>query len=229
MSSEYDPSEFVDDDFPAGRKSPPKPAATPFAAGAAPAAMRAPNREEVESKVLDMQQKLAELKREQQDLERERATLEELRRRQNEFTTGRTEMVQSLTRGIALLQDAEFNLRRDAEQMSKSLVGLREALEKIQSVHDETWTAGNLEVELTRALTAVENARMEWNSSRLKFSVLTGESTAAPSAAANPGSPTFADIVQQRSYAELCKLGLALTWPLLVAGLAIFLALLMKK
>lgn len=223
MSSEYDPSEFVDDDFPAGRKSPPKPAA-----GAAPAALRAPNREEVESKVLDMQQKLAELKREQQDLERERATLEELRRRQNEFTTGRTEMVPSLTRGIALLQDAEFNLRRDAEQMSKSLVGLREALEKIQSIHDETWTAGNLEVELTRALTAVENARMEWNSSRLKFSVLSGESTAAPPAA-NPGSPTFSDIVQQRSYAELCKLGLALTWPVLVAGLAIFLALLIKK
>ena len=222
MSSEYDPSEFVDDDFPAGRRSPPKPA------GANPAAVRAPNREEVESKVLDMQQKLAELKREQQDLERERSTLEELRRRQNEFTTGRTEMVQSLTRGIALLQEAEFNLRRDAEQMSKSLVGLREALEKIQSIHDETWTAANLEVELTRALTAVENARMEWNSSRLKFPVLSGESTAAPPSAP-PGPPTFADIVQQRSYAELCKLGLALTWPLLMAGLAIFLALLMKK
>jgi hypothetical protein len=228
MSSEYDPSEFVDDDFPAGRKAPSRPAATPFAAGAAPASLRAPNREEVESRVLDMQQKLAELKREQQDLERERSTLEELRRRQNEFTTGRTEMVQSLTRGIALLQDAEFNLRRDAEQMAKSLVGLREALEKIQSIHDETWTAGNLEVELTRALTAVENARMEWNSSRLKFPVLSGETAAAPPAP-TPGSPTFSDIVQQRSYAELCKLGLALTWPLLIAGLAIFIALLMKK
>lgn len=228
MSSEYDPSEFVDDDFPTGRKSPSKPATAPFAAGANPAISRAPSREEVESKVLDMQQKLAELKREQQDLERERATLEELRRRQNEFTTGRTEMVQSLTRGIALLQEAEFNLRRDAEQMSKSLVGLREGLEKIQSIHDETWTAANLEVELTRALTAVENARMEWNSARLKFSVLSGE-TATPQPAAQPGAPTFADLVQQRSYAELCKLGLALTWPVLIAGLAIFFALIVRK
>jgi len=227
MSSEYDPSEFVDDDFPAGRKSSSTPA-TPFAAGAGPAASRAPSREEVESKVLDMQQKLAELKREQQDLERERATLEELRRRQSEFTTGRTEMIQSLTRGIALLQEAEFNLRREAEQMSKSLVGLREGLEKIQSIHDETWTAANLEVELTRALTAVENARMEWNSARLKFTVLAGEG-ATPQPAAQPGTPSFADVLQQRSYAELCKLGLALTWPVLIAGLAIFFALLIRK
>ena len=226
MSSEYDPSEFVDDDFPAGRKSSPKPAA-PFA-GASPSVSCAPSREEVETKVLDMQQKLAELKREQQDLERERATLEELRRRQNEFTTGRTEMIQSLTRGIALLQEAEFNLRRDAEQMSKSLVGLREGLEKIQSIHDETWTAANLEVELTRALTAVENARMEWNSARLKFSVLSGEG-ATPQPATPPGTPSFDEVIQQRSYAELCKLGLALTWPVLIDGLAIFLALLMKK
>lgn len=225
MSSEYDPSEFVDDDFPAGRKAPTRSAA---AAAADAGATRAPTREEVETKVLDMHQKLAELKREQQELERERSTLEELRRRQNEFTTGRTEMVQHLTRGIALLEEAEFNLRRDAEQMAKSLVGLREGLDKIQSIHDDSWSATNLEVELTRALTAVENARMEWNSARLKFPVLSGET--APSAPAPAtATPGFVELVQQRTYAELCKLGLALTWPLLLAGIAIFLALLVRK
>ena len=83
--------------------------------------LRAPTREEVDRKVVEAQQKLAELKRAQEDLERERAALEELRRRQTEFQTGRQEMIHNLTRGLGLLEEAEFNARRDAEQMVKTI------------------------------------------------------------------------------------------------------------
>ena len=175
-----------------------------------------------------MQNKLTELKRAQQELERERADLEETRRRQAEFTRGRQEMEQHLTRGVGLLEEAEFAARRDAEQMSKSLADLREALLKIQSIHEETWTKDNLNAELTRALTAIENARMEWNSARLKFPILSG-ATATP--AENPPtapSQSLENVLQQKSYAELCKLGLALTWPIVLAALAIFLVLLRR-
>src|SRR6266498_5980960 len=172
MATEYDPSEFVDNDFQSARK------ATATIAQASPPLVghssRAPTREEVEAKVNDMQTKLAELRRAQQELEQERSDLEETRRRQSEFTRGRQEMQQHLTRGIGLLEKAEFASRRDAEQMSKSLVDLREALLKIQAIHEETWTKDNLNAELTRALTAIENGRMEWNSARLKFPVLSG-------------------------------------------------------
>lgn len=222
MSSEFDPSEFVDDEFQAARQSQSKPST----GRGAPAGVRAPSREEIESQALEKQQRIAELKREQQDLERARAALEELRRRQNEFQTGRAEMVQNLTRGVALLEEAEFSLRRDAEQTAKALTGLREGLDKIQSIHEDTWTADSLETELTRALTAVENARMEWNSARLKFSILSGEAGAAATSAGGP--PPAAEWLQQKSYAEWCKLGLALTWPVLLAGSAIFIALILR-
>ena len=233
MAAQFDPSEFVDDDFQAGQKTPA--AAAPFSASAAvPAgdAARAPTREELDSKSGDMQTKLAELKRAQADLERERADLEETRRRQNEFTKGRQEMEQHLTRGIGLLEEAEFASRRDAGQMSKSLLDLREALLKVQSVHEETWTRDNLNVELTRALTCIENARMEWNTARLKFNVLNGENavtaaaqSSAPQAA--PQSPLEA-MLHEKSYAELCKIGLALTWPIALTALAICLVLLLR-
>lgn len=222
MSSEFDPSEFVDDEFQAARQS----QARSSAGKGAPAGTRAPTREEIESQALEKQQKIAELKREQQDLERARAGLEELRRRQNEFQTGRAEMIQSLTRGVALLEEAEFNLRREAEQTAKALTGLREGLDKIQAIHEDTWTADSLETELTRALTTVENARMEWNSARLKFPILSGEAGPAASPAGSP--PSAAEWMQQRSYAEWCKLGLALTWPVLLAGAAIFIALILQ-
>lgn len=229
MSSDFD--EFVDRDFQASRKSPaPAPGPTvagPVAASADPS--RAPSREELEARVSEMQAKLAELRRAQQELERERAALEETRRRQAEFAQGRQEMVEQLTRGVALLEEAEFNARRDAEQMAKTLIGLREALLKVQSVKEETWTRENLSVELTRALAIVDNARMEWNAARLKFPLLSGApgqpETASAGGVALPG---FEEWLARRSYLEWCKLGLALSWPIALAVLAVFLLLAMR-
>src|SRR6267154_1934476 len=112
MAAEYDATEFIDTDFEA-HKTP-----SPFAATTSAAdPLRAPTREEVDRKVVEAQQKPAELKRAQEDLERERASLEELRRRQLEFQNGRQEMVHNLTRGLGLLEESEFNARRDSEQM----------------------------------------------------------------------------------------------------------------
>ena len=226
MASEYDPSEFVDNDFQSARKMTATVSAPATAMSGDP--NRAPSREEVEARVGDMHNKLAELRRAQQELERERADLEETRRRQAEFTKGRQEMEQHLTRGIGLLEEAEFSARRDAEQMAKTLVDLREAVLKIQAVQEESWTRDNFNTELTRALTAIENARMEWNSARLKFTVLNGE-TAQPEAA--PATPeSFAqNLLRERSYAELCKMGLALTWPIALVGVVIVLVMLLHR
>src|ERR1700728_319028 len=124
MATEYDATEFIDTDFQAHK--------TPTGGGDS---LRAPTRDEVDRKVVEAQQKLAELKRAQEDLERERASLEELRRRQLEFQNGRQEMVHNLTRGLGLLEEAEFNSRRDAEQMVKTIADFRDALDKIQAVH----------------------------------------------------------------------------------------------
>lgn len=227
MATNFDPSEFVDDDFQSSRKS----ALNPFTQAPVPASaegQRAPTREEVETRSTEMQQKLAELRQVQQELERERATLEELRRRQTEFSTGRQEMLQHLTRGVGLLEEAEFSLRRDAEQMAKSLAEFREHLAKIQAIQEASWTKDNLNVELTRALTMVENARMEWNSARLKFPILSG---AAEPQGQKPEEEDHSvpHLLHAQSFSGLCRLGLALTWPLVLAALAIFVVLLIRR
>ncbi len=207
MSSDYDASEFVDGDLSSRR---------PHRSGvpASPTPMsRAPTREEVDSKVAEAQQKLMELRRAQEELERERAALEETRRRQMEFQTGRQEMVQNLTRGLSLLEDAEMAARRDAEQTAKTLADMREALAKIQAVHEETWNKENFQVELTKALTALENGRMEWNAARLKFPVLSGSAPDKAGGSAGSGA-TGATLFDRYTFGELCRLGFALTWPL---------------
>ncbi len=149
-----------------------------------------------------------------------------MRRRQIEFQTGREEMRQCLTRGIGLLEEAELNARRDAEQMARTLADFRDALAKVQAINEQGWSQDNVNVELTRASTTIENARMEWNSARLKFTILANAS-ATPADAASPAAGSHplatADLLQ------LCKMGFALTWPLVLLGLGIFLLLLLRR
>ena len=209
MAAEYDATEFIDTDFQA-HKSPSTASGT---------SLRAPTREEVDRKVVEAQQKLAELKHAQEELERERSTLEELRRRQLEFQNGRQEILINLTRGLGLLEETSFNARREAEQMNKTISDFREALAKVEAIRDENWTKENFNIELTRGLTAVENARMEWNSARLKISALSGENAKKIETenVPQPQALPFASL----SFGQLCKFGLAMTWPFLVVGLCV--------
>jgi hypothetical protein len=213
MPADFDASEFIDGDFQFHKTS--------YAglASVQSQPQRAPMREEENARAVAIQQELAELKRRQEEKEREKAAVEERLRRRTELQTGRQEMLQNLTRGIGLLEEAEFTARRDAEQMAKALTDFRDALGKVEAIREEAWTAENSDVELTRALTAVENARMEWNSARLKFTLLSGKS--AEGAATAPTSNPFApSALAGLGFGQLCRMGFALTWPLALVGLA---------
>ncbi len=220
MSSDYDATEFIDGDLQEHKSL----------SSSAGSMQQAPTSEEVNNKVAEAQQELAAKKRELEELERRRAGLEETRRRQSEFQTGRVEMLQHLTRGLGLLEEAEFTLRRDAEQMAKTLADLKDASSKVQSIREETWTKDSFDVELTRALTTLENARMEWNAARLKFPLLSGRSPtgAEPGPAAEAPAPA---LLGAYSFGELCRFGFAMTWPLAtvaLVALALLLAVLLR-
>lgn len=171
----------------------------------------------------ETQQRLQELKRVQDELERERAALEEARRRRSEFQTGREEMLEHLTRGIGLLEEAEFGVRRDAEQMAKTLGELRDSLIKVQSLNDQSWTQESYSVELTRGLTTIENARMEWNAAQLKWPVLTRKPGLEGDVVDDPKPAAVA--LTELTMVQLARLGLAMTWPLAVIALAAAVAL----
>ena len=126
--SVFDDTDFVDRDLPAGQ---PQRAASLAASTSPSTASRPPTHEELEARLSQTQQRIADLRRAQEALEQERVALEEDRRRRHELRTGREEMLQNLTRGIGLLEKAEFEARRDADQMAKTLAAFNEALLKI--------------------------------------------------------------------------------------------------
>ncbi|MEO8425929.1 MAG: hypothetical protein ABI651_02335 [Verrucomicrobiota bacterium] len=218
MPSDFNESDFLDSDFRASPKASHH-LSSGLAAASTSGTNRPPTSDELSAQVSETQQKLAELKRIQEELDQKRVALEEERRRQMEFHTGRQEMIHHLTRGVGLLEEAEFAARRDGEQMSKTLADLRAALAKIESIHEAIWTQENYPIELTKALTTLENARMEWNSARLKWTLLSGNSPGAKSNQGSDSGPLGSSLLTERSFGGLCKLGLALTWPLAVVAL----------
>lgn len=206
----YDDTEFVDRDFPSPHPVTASTGNRPSGVGTG----RAPTREDLDAEVTATQHQLAKLREAQEQLERARSELEEMRRRRADFQNGRTDLRDQLTRGIGFLEKAEFEARRDAEQMARSLDGLRTTFGQIESLQEETWTDTSWGQELSRGLTVIDNARMELNSARLKWPVLDGIQTGQQNLAATSSSKGLAEL----PFRVLLRIGLALTWPLLLLG-----------
>jgi predicted nuclease with TOPRIM domain len=209
----FDGPDLLEEDFPATAKG---------------ATLVHEDREELDTQASSLQSKLADLNRAREKLEREKATVEESRRRFTEFQTGREEMLHELTRSLGLLEEAQLNAQRDAEQMARTMNDLRDALGKVDALlevdtHDEDW-----KVLLTRNLTTLENARMELNSARLKWTLLTGVREDEGQGFATPAQSGQAGLPMPNSFGQLCLWGLALTWPVLLMGAAITAVLLLR-
>tara|TARA_Y100000588_G_C14047618_1_gene835674 strand:+ start:372 stop:1022 length:651 start_codon:yes stop_codon:yes gene_type:complete len=184
--------------------------------------------EELDNQATYLQTQLAELNRAREKLEKEKATVEESRRRFSEFETGREEMLHEITRSLGLLEEAHMDSQREAEQMARTLNDLRDALLKVEDLEDVDTQNDQWKVLLTRNLTTIENARMELNSARLKWVILNGEqeNPLSSSMGVVPNSPNGLPV--PTSFGKLCLWGLALTWPLLLVGITVAIALLLK-
>jgi predicted nuclease with TOPRIM domain len=209
----FDGPDLLEEDFPATAKG---------------ATLVNEDHEELDDQVSTLQTQLANLNHARDKLEREKATVEESRRRFSEFQTGREEMLHELTRSLGLLEEAQLDAQRDAEQMTRSMDDLRDALTKVDSLvevdtHNEDW-----KVLLTRNLTTIENARMELNSARLKWTLLSGIRDDEGQGFTAPIQPGQTGLPMPKSFGQLCLWGLALTWPVLLIGATITTVLLLR-
>lgn len=202
-----DESDFIDTEFHSARGS-------EYRGTANTPSRRAPTPEELEARNQETQRKLQELKLAQQKLEEERVALEESRRRRADYHAGREEMLTHLTRGVGLLTKVEFDARQRAEESSRTLQALQHHLQHLESLNDQSWTEEHYSTELTSALTAIENARTDWNDARLKWTCLAEPDPTddpAPSAGLKKAA---AHGLANLSFGQLCRIGLALTWPI---------------
>jgi predicted RNase H-like nuclease (RuvC/YqgF family) len=160
------------------------------------------------------QEQLLQLKRQQEQIEKQKRELEELSRRQEELERGRAEMSDKLTRSLVVVEREGYEAQKRLEQLRAMRESFGQHLKLIESIDPKSWNPADLHKELSRALSAVDDARAEFNQQRSRLQATSsgdGEETLPEATAAL--SP-----LGGRSLSQWVQIGFALTLPLIIFG-----------
>src|SRR5437870_6521363 len=118
----------------------------------------------LDSQVQKAQEQLLQLKRQQEQIEKQKRELEELSRRQEELERGRAEMTDKLTRSLVVLEREAYEAQRRLEQLRAMRESFGQHLKLIEAIDPKSWNPADLHKELSRALSTVDGARVEFRS-----------------------------------------------------------------
>ena len=179
--------------------------------------------EHLDDQVQRAQEQLLALKRQQDAIERQKRELEELSRKQEQLQQGRAEMVEKFTRSLVVLERENY----DAQKRVETLHGIHEAfsqhLDTLDAINPKSWEGLDMGKELTKALSAVDDARTEYTRSLPRISPDRDGADAlmagAGGAQLDYGEPAAKD------FAYWLKAGFAFTLPLFAIGVLLVIVL----
>src|SRR5919197_39622 len=171
--------------------------------------------EHLDSQVQRAQDQLLQLKRQQEQIEKQKRELEELSRRQEDLERGRAEMSDKLARSLVILEREAYDTQKKLEQLRAMRESFAQHLQLIEAIDPKSWNPADLHKELSRALSAVDDARAEFSQqrSRLQASGSGDAEETLPEAAPSPLG------VGGRSLWQWVQIGFGLTLPLIIFGL----------
>ncbi|HEX4085011.1 MAG TPA: hypothetical protein VHY22_08880 [Chthoniobacteraceae bacterium] len=178
--------------------------------------------EHLDEQVQKAQEQLLQLKRQQELIEKQKRELEELSRRQEQFTQGKTEMIEHFTRALVVLERQIYDAQKRTEQLRSINEGFIQHLATLESINPKAWENSDINKELNRALSAVDDARTEYTRSRAVVSAETNEDVLA---ATTSGAESAGYYDSPRDFMYWLKSGAAFTLPLLVLGVALIVTL----
>src|SRR3954462_2014757 len=173
--------------------------------------------EHLDSQVQKAQEQLIQLKRQQEQIEKQKRELEELSRRQEELERGRGEMLDKLTRSLVVLEREAYDTQKKLEQIRATRESFGQHLELIEAIDPKSWNPTELHKELSRALSAVDDARTDFSQQRSRLQA-TDEAQADGSLP--EAAPDVSDLLNGggRSFSQWLQFGLAFTLPLIAFG-----------
>src|SRR5246500_5167733 len=128
-----------------------------------------PSPDELDSKVQRAQDQLLQLKRHQEAIERQKRELEELSRKQEELEKGRSEMIEKLSRSLVVIERETYEAEKRVEQLKATNTSFADHLESLEKINPKSWSNANLHKELSKALSAVDEARADYSKSLTKI------------------------------------------------------------
>jgi len=171
--------------------------------------------EHLDNQVQKAQEQLLQLKRQQEQIEKQKRELEELSRKQEELERGRAEMGDKLTRSLVVLEREAYDAQKRLEQIRAMRESFGQHLELIEGIDPKSWDPANLHKELSRALSTVEGARVEYTQQRSRLQATEDSSggEALPEIESQSGRG-----ISGRSLIEWMQIGFAFSLPLIIFG-----------
>ena len=182
--------------------------------------------EQIDSQVQKAQEQLLQLKRQQELIEKQKRELEELGRRQEELDRGRAEMADKLTRSLVVLEREAYDAQKKMEQLRATRESFGQHLELLDSIDPKMWNPSDLNKELSRALSTVDDARTEYSQQRSRLQANSNDDHREVPLPETTSGYEMAS--PAHTFAQWLQIGLAFTLPLIVFGiiaLVVFLAL----
>ena len=169
--------------------------------------------EHLDTQVQKAQDQLLQLKRQQDQIEKQKRELEELSRKQEELERGRAEMSDKLTRSLVVLEREAYDAQKRLEQLRSMRESFGQHLELIEAIDPKSWNPSDLHKELSRALSTVEGARVEFVQQRSRLQATNEVSDNETLAEVEPVFSSGG-----RSLLEWMKIGFAFSIPFIVFG-----------
>ncbi|MCX6971719.1 MAG: hypothetical protein NTV93_16400 [Verrucomicrobia bacterium] len=170
---------------------------------------------ELGDKVQQVRAELESLKQKQEEIEKEKSRLEELKRRQDELDTGRSDMLDKLTRSLVVVQREVEETQKRLEQLHTIYNAFTQHLRQLEAINARGWSSNELPRELSKAISSVEDARAEYIKAQAKIS---SEPVASPEMSQAGGFEGDYSMYEERGFLYWLKSGFAFTLPLQVLG-----------
>lgn len=181
--------------------------------------------EHLDDQVQKAQEQLIQLKRQQDHIEKQKRELEELSRRQEAFQQGKAEMIEHFTRALVVLERQIYDAQKRVEQLRSINESFIQHLGILEGINPKAWENSDINKELSRALSAVDDARTEYTRSRAVISAEVNEDVLAATNPAPEGSGYYES--GPRDFMYWLKSGTAFTLPILVLGIVLIITLCM--
>jgi flagellar biosynthesis chaperone FliJ len=177
------------------------------------------NTEDLGEEVQKTNTELEKLKRQLEDIEKQKLRLEELKKRQDELEAGRTEMTDKLTRSLVTVQREAEEAQKRLEQLNSIHNSFTQHLRYIEAINPKSWGAVDLPKELSKALSAVEDARVDYIKAQARIAVETSPEVASTPTLSSSFEQDYG-FPEERGFGYWLKSGFAFTIPLQIIGLA---------
>jgi chromosome segregation ATPase len=180
--------------------------------------------EHLDNQVQKAQEQLVALKRQQEMIERQKRELEELSRRQEQLQHGKQEMIEKFTRAIVVLEREHYDAQKRVELLNAIHDSFNQHVEVLDGINPKAWEGLDINKELTKALSAVDDSRAEYARSLPKISAERAEGAADP-VAASAGYQIGYGLAETKDFTYWLKAGFGFTLPLFIIGVFVIIVL----